>query len=92
MTTPVDRTTGDGFKKPREAAPVKTVEPASHSVPGHGMGSHRWMMIICCVPMLSIAVVLVAIGVVSSGFLFAAIMCTLMMAAMHAGMGGRGHD
>ena len=50
-------------------------------------GSHgRWMMIACCVPMLVIAVVLVATGVVGAGFILVAVMCTagmfLMMGAM----------
>ena len=56
---------------------------------GHG----HWMMIACCVPMLVIAIALVATGVAGSGFLLVAIMCTAMMAAMMAGMsqgGGKG--
>ena len=52
---------------------------------GHG-GHGRWMMIACCIPMLGIAVVLVATGVAGVGFIFAAIMCTVMMAVMMAGM------
>jgi hypothetical protein len=51
-------------------------------------GHSRWMMIACCVPMLVIAIALVATGVVGFGFLIVAVMCTLMMAAM---MGGRSH-
>lgn len=53
---------------------------------GHG----HWMMIACCVPMLVIAVALVATGVVGSGFIVAAIACTAMMAVMMIGMGGMG--
>lgn len=49
---------------------------------GHG----RWMMIACCVPMLAIAVVLVATGVAGAGFIFAAVACTAMMAVMMIGM------
>jgi hypothetical protein len=38
---------------------------------GHGgHGGHGWMMMICCVPMLVIAIVLVATGVASSSFIF----------------------
>jgi len=48
---------------------------------------HSWMMIACCIPMLVIAVVLVATGVASPGFLVIAIGCTVMMAIMMAGMG-----
>jgi len=56
-------------------------------VAGHGgHGGHGWMMIICCIPMLAIAIVLVATGVASTGFLFAALLCTAMMALMMRGM------
>jgi hypothetical protein len=50
-------------------------------------GGHGWMMIACCIPMLVIAVVLVATGVASAGFLAIAVGCTLMMALMMRGMG-----
>lgn len=53
---------------------------------GHG----RWMMIACCVPMLVIAVVLVATGA-GGGFLLVALVCTALMATMMIGMGS-GHD
>ena len=56
---------------------------------GHG----HWMMIACCVPMLVIAVVLVATGVVGAGFIVVAVACFAMMAVMMAGMsraGGKG--
>lgn len=49
---------------------------------------HRWMMIACCIPMLAIAIGLVAAGVVSPGFIFVALACTAMMALM---MGGGSH-
>ena len=56
-------------------------------------GGHGWMMIACCIPMLAIAGVLVATGVLSVGFLFLAVGCTAMMALMMRGMGhGRGND
>ena len=58
---------------------------------GHGHGKHSWIMIACCIPMLAIAVVLVATGVASPGFLVAAIACTVMMAMMMRGMSG-GHS
>jgi len=54
----------------------------------HGQGGHRWMMIACCVPMLLIAVALVAAGVVGAGFILVAVACTVIMALM---MGGMGH-
>lgn len=43
-------------------------------------------MIACCIPMILIAVALVATGVVSPSFLFVAIACTAMMALMMRGM------
>ena len=53
-------------------------------------GGHGWMMIACCIPMLVIALVLVATGVASAGFLIGALACTAMMALMMGGMrGGR---
>lgn len=59
-------------------------------------GGHGWMMIACCIPMLAIAVLLVATGVVNPGFLIFAVGCTVMMALMMRGMnhgGGQpGHD
>ncbi|MBI5089758.1 MAG: hypothetical protein HZB15_13125 [Actinobacteria bacterium] len=42
--------------------------------------------------MLLIAILLVATGAASVGFLGAAIACTAMMALMMRGMGGGGHD
>lgn len=49
-------------------------------------------MLACCVPMLVIAVVLVATGVVGYGFIIVGVACTVMMAAMMRGMshGGGG--
>jgi hypothetical protein len=40
------------------------------------------MMMICCIPMIVIAVALVATGVASARLLFSAIACTVMMAMM----------
>ena len=50
-------------------------------------GGHGWMMIACCIPMIVIAITLVATGAASPGFLFAAFLCTAMMALMMRGMG-----
>ena len=58
---------------------------------GHGgHGGHGWMMVACCIPMLVVAIVLVATGVASAGLLFVAIMCTAMMWMMMRGMSGSG--
>lgn len=60
---------------------------------GHGgHAGHGWMMIACCIPMIVIAVALVASGVASPGFLFAAVACTAMMALMMRGMDHDGSD
>jgi hypothetical protein len=79
-------------------------EQHQHSGPVHGAagtgdrGSHAsnggrgWMMMACCIPMLAIAVILVAIGAASPSFLFGAVGCTLMMAVMMRGMGHGGGD
>jgi hypothetical protein len=53
---------------------------AQPSTSGHG--GHGWMMIACCIPMLILAVALVATGVVSAGFLFFAVGCTVVMVVM----------
>lgn len=49
---------------------------------GHG----HWMMVACCVPMLVIAIALVATGVVGASFIVVAVACTAMMAMMMIGM------
>lgn len=58
---------------------------------GHGGSGHRWMMLACCVPMVVIAVALVAAGAVSASFLVFAAVCVgamfLMMRTMGAGDG-----
>jgi hypothetical protein len=56
-------------------------------------GGHGWMMIACCIPMLAIAIALVATGIVGVGFIFIALACTAMMAVMMRGMShGDGDD
>ncbi|MDA3644322.1 hypothetical protein LZ318_31080 [Saccharopolyspora indica] len=59
--------------------------------PGTG-GKHRgwwhWTMIVCCIPMLAIAIALVATGVVNAGFVLIAAGCVLMMILMMWGMTG----
>ena len=60
--------------------------PVSPSSSHGGHGGHGWMMIACCIPMLVIAVVLVATGVAGPGFIVVALACTAMMALMMGGM------
>lgn len=59
---------------------------------GKQHGGHGWMMIVCCIPMLVIAVALVVTGIASPGLILAAVACTAMMAAMMWGMRGGGSD
>ena len=61
-------------------------EPETPEDAGPKRGHGRWMMIACCVPMLVIAIALVATGVGGAGFIVVAVMCTLMMAMMMRGM------
>lgn len=79
MSQPHDHTTGP-------PDPARSTDHAGHG----GHGGHSWMMIACCVPMLIIAVALVATGVVGSSFLIIALVCTAMMALMMRGMNGSG--
>lgn len=59
---------------------------------GHRHGGHRLMMIACCIPMIVVALLLVATGVAGSGILAIALLCTALMAAMMVVMpGGHGH-
>ncbi len=53
---------------------------------------HGWMMIVCCIPMLAIAGILVATGVLSAAFLLFAVGCAAMMALMMRGMGHGGQN
>ena len=74
---------------------TKTADRGQQDAGQRGKGGHGWMMMICCVPMLVIAIVLVATGVASSSFIFTAIACTammFMMMRMMGGMGGQGGE
>ncbi|MDP3968060.1 MAG: hypothetical protein Q8Q02_07240 [Nocardioides sp.] len=55
-----------------------------------GHGGHGLMMIVCCIPMLAIAGLLVLTGVAGSSIIVATLLCTAMMAAMMFAMPG-GH-
>jgi hypothetical protein len=70
-----------------------TDTPPARQMPVHDHGSHSGhglMMIICCIPMLVIAGLLVVTGVAGSGVIVTALLCTAMMAAMMFAMPG-GH-
>ncbi|QUW85877.1 hypothetical protein SMIR_40995 (plasmid) [Streptomyces mirabilis] len=64
--------------------------PDSHGAHGNH-GGHGWMMLACCIPMILIAVALVATGVVGVGWLLVAFTCVALMALiMRATSGGDG--
>lgn len=82
MTTP-----GPGTRAGQDPLDHNTHDPAGGNQGHQGhQGKHGWMMIACCIPMLVIAVALVATGVVSVGFLVFAVACTAMMVLMMRGM------
>ncbi|QUW85878.1 hypothetical protein SMIR_41450 (plasmid) [Streptomyces mirabilis] len=70
---------------------MSTPDPSNGPQRG-GRGGHGWMMIACCIPMIIIAVVLVATGVVGVGWIFVAFACLIMMALMMRGMSGGNGD
>lgn len=58
----------------------------------HERRGRGWLMIACCVPMLTIAAILVVTGLVSPLFIVPALACTAMMALMMRAMDdGDGH-
>lgn len=64
----------------------------TESMNHNARSGHGWMMLVCCIPMLVIAVVLVAIDVVSASFILFAIACLVIMGFMMRGMDhGGGH-
>lgn len=75
---------------PEHRTPSWQPTPPAQEPGGGRHGRHGWMMIACCVPMLAIAVLLVATGAASPGFLVVALGCTAMMALMMGGMHGGG--
>jgi len=76
---------------PQNSTPEPRQTPASPDT-GHGThGGHRWMMMICCIPMVAIVVLLIVSGTAGSGALLWAVACVAMMAAMMFMMPG-GHD
>ena len=74
----------DTRQTPLEDKSAQREDEATH-------GGHGWMMIACCIPMLAIAIVLVATGIASPAFLLTAVLCAAMMAMMMRGMSHGGH-
>ena len=81
--------------------PIRDRSPSSPLEVGHNHASphtghsahdgHRWMMLICCIPMVAIVVLLVVSGTAGSGALLWALGCVAMMTAMMFIMPG-GHN
>lgn len=66
--------------------------PAPADKTGHGArGGHGLMMLVCCIPMIVIAILLVTTGAAGSGALLWALGCVAMMAMMMFMMPG-GHN
>ena len=85
QSTPRDGHVGRRFVKSDAVQGAPSDENQHEGHQGHS-GRHGWMMVACCIPMLIIAIALVATGVVSIGFLVVALACTAMMALMMRGM------
>ena len=71
------------------------VDPAARAARQPRRAGHGWMMVICCIPMLAIAIALVALGIVNAGFLLWAVGCAAMMFIMMRMMtsgSGRGRE
>lgn len=73
----------------RRVDPDETAEPGPS--PRRRLMGHQLLMMVCCVPMLVIVGVLVLTGVLGSGAIVYALVCTAMMAAMMFMMPGDKH-
>ena len=73
----------------RSGQPV--MDQTGHRLHAAGHSGHGWMMLACCIPMLAIAVALVATGTASVGVLLLALACPAMMFVMMRGMHGGDH-
>ena len=60
--------------------------PDQHEHHQSGDLGHTLAMILCCIPMVAIALALVATGALPASFLLIAIACVAMMAVMMRGM------
>ena len=75
---------------PGRVDPDATAEPEGQR-PRRPMMGHRMLMMLCCIPMLAIVGVLILTGVLGSGAIVYALVCTAMMAAMMFMMPGGKH-
>lgn len=92
MTTPASGSDGPLWGPPQDSAPKPgQAQLTPHT--GHDAHSgHKWMMLICCIPMIAVVAVLILSGTAGSGALLWALGCVAMMAAMMFMMpGGHSH-
>jgi hypothetical protein len=78
-------------------APLGRVDPDETAgpegpQPKRRLMGHQLLMMVCCIPMLVIVGVLVLTGVLGSGAIVYALVCTVMMAAMMFVMPGGKHN
>ena len=73
----------------RRVDPDETAEPGPR--PRRRLMGHQLLMMVCCIPMLVIVGVLILTGVLGSGAIVYALLCTAMMAAMMFMMPGEKH-
>lgn len=76
---------------PGRVDPDEPTEPEGPQ-PRRRLMGHQLLMMVCCVPMLVIVGVLVLTGVLGSGAIVYALVCTVMMAAMMFMMPGGKHN
>lgn len=83
-TDPMVTNPSPAGSNPDAEQPDETEGPAGHG--GHGL-----MMLVCCIPMILLAVGLVATGVAGFGAIIGALLCAAMMAVMMLAIPGS-HD
>ena len=91
MTSPTTGPDRPSRDLPPTSAPETGHTPASPHTGDGAHAGHRWMMLICCIPMVAIVVLLIVSGAAGSGALLWALGCVAMMAAMMFMMPG-GHN
>lgn len=75
-------TTVPTVPNPGTAGSNPDAEQSDETVGHAGHGGHGLMMLVCCIPMILLAVGFVATGVAGSGAIVGALLCTAMMAVM----------
>lgn len=91
MTSPATGPDRPLWGPPKGSAQKSDQEQLSPHTGHDAHGGHRWMMLICCVPMIAIVLLLIVSGTAGSGALLWALGCVAMMAAMMFMMPG-GHN